>query len=201
MMTKKLFSSACIAVLAATCLHVPKVCAQSADSDASIEMVTNNGQDEKKRSRSHDGVMEPVGLALGKGIAITLEVARERAGEPVIVGLLDGGQINATLVTPQGDVALSAYGTDLQENLFVADDGTLRRESLFVADDGEVLRQGLFVADAGTVRPESLFVSEDGTVGFSFQSGSTTGLYRVLVSIGAVQYQLQLYAVKPPAAQ
>ena len=76
-----------------------------------------------------------------------------------------------------------------------------RRESTFVADDGTVVEQGLFVVDGGKVRLSSLFVSKDGKAGFSFQAGDTPGLYRVQVTVGADQYELQLYAVIPPVNQ
>jgi hypothetical protein len=195
---KKLCFAVCAAVCATICLHPPELRAQViSGASVPIEMVTTDGQDSKVRRRSYDGIMEPVGLAIGQGIAITLEVSTERNGQPVHVSPLDGGRINATLVTAQGNVALSGYGTDIEERVFVADDGTIRRESLFVADDGTVREQSLFVLNAGAIRPDSLFVSEDGTVGFSFQPGSTTGLYRVLVLIGAAQYELQLYVVDP----
>lgn len=47
------------------------------------------------------------------------------------------------------------------------------------------------------VSPPALSVANDGTVGFTFKAGATRGLYRVEVTLGAEQYELQLYAVRP----
>lgn len=204
MTTRNLLSAACLAVLAAVFLHVPEVSAQSiSGAPPAIQMVSEDGKGaEKKRSHSRpDGVMDAVGLPVGEGLAITLEVAIEKEGQPVIVTPLDGGKILATFTSAEGETSLSAYGTDLEDNVFVAEDGTQHRESTFVADDGTVDEQGLFIVDGGTVRQSSLFVSKDGKVGFSFQAGDTTGLYRVQVTVGSDQYELQLYAVVPPVNQ
>ncbi len=193
-----------IALLATIWLPVPEVCAQSISSaPPAIQMVSEDGKGaEKKRSNSRpDGVMDAVGLPVGQGIAITLEVAIEKEGQPVIVTPLDGGKIMATFTSAEGETSLSAYGTDLEDNVFVGEDGTQHRESTFVADDGTVDEQGLFIEAGGTVRQSSLFVSKDGKAGFCFQAGDTPGLYRVQVTVGADQYELQLYAVIPPVNQ
>lgn len=53
---------------------------------------------------------------------------------------------------------------------------------------------GLALLDGGALGgAENLQVKGDGTAGFSFMSGDTPGLYRVLLIIGSEQYQLQFY--------
>ena len=57
---------------------------------------------------------------------------------------------------------------------------------------------GIAPVDGGEVfAPENLSVASNGTVSFAFKGGNTPGLYRVLVTIGPEQYQLQLYVAKP----
>ena len=57
---------------------------------------------------------------------------------------------------------------------------------------------GIAPLDGGEVFGfENLEVAIDGTVSFGFKPGSTTGLYRVIVTIGGEQYELQLYLPKP----
>jgi len=200
MTKRKLRCAAGIALLAMIWLPVPDACAQSiSGAPPAIQMVSEDGKGgEKKRSHSRpDGVMDAVGLPVSQGIAITLEVATEKEGQPVIVTPLDGGKILATFTSAEGEISLSAYETDLEDNVFVAEDGTQHRESTFVADDGTVDEQGLFIVSGGTIRQGSLFVSKDGKAGFCFQAGDTPGLYRVQVNVGADQYELQLYAVVP----
>jgi hypothetical protein len=55
------------------------------------------------------------------------------------------------------------------------------------------------------IAAENLAVANDGTVAFSIKAGSNPGRYRVLVTVGADQYELQLhvsasliYAPPPP---
>jgi hypothetical protein len=50
---------------------------------------------------------------------------------------------------------------------------------------------------SGNGTPPNLTVSAEGTVAFSFQSGSTTGVYRLLVMVGPAHYQIQIYVVDP----
>jgi len=57
---------------------------------------------------------------------------------------------------------------------------------------------GIAPLDGGEVFGfENLQVATGGAVSFGFKAGSTPGLYRVVVSIGAERYQLQLYLPKP----
>jgi hypothetical protein len=48
------------------------------------------------------------------------------------------------------------------------------------------------------IAPENLSVASDGTVAFSIKAGATQGCYRVLVTVGADQYELQLRVNPPP---
>jgi hypothetical protein len=56
---------------------------------------------------------------------------------------------------------------------------------------------GIAPLDGGVVAPEGVEVKGDGSVNFTFEGGDTPGLYRVLVTIGGDEYQLQFYVVKP----
>ncbi|HYJ05470.1 MAG TPA: hypothetical protein VEX43_10070 [Chthoniobacterales bacterium] len=48
------------------------------------------------------------------------------------------------------------------------------------------------------IAPENLVVANDGTVAFSIKAGATPGRYRVLVTVGADQYELQLHVAASP---
>jgi hypothetical protein len=61
-----------------------------------------------------------------------------------------------------------------------------QRVSLRLLDGGEI------------VAAPPLSMASDGTASFTFKAGDTRGLYRVEVTIGVEQYELQLYAVKLP---
>jgi hypothetical protein len=47
----------------------------------------------------------------------------------------------------------------------------------------------------GVVADDPLLVDSDGMIYFSFEGGNSLGLYRVMVTIGAEQYQLRFYVV------
>lgn len=70
-------------------------------------MTVDYGQGKTKRRYSRQGVMEPVGLPLNHAIAITLRFPGHRAGESILVGAPDGGEISG-LPSQQ---SLSAGGT------------------------------------------------------------------------------------------
>jgi hypothetical protein len=129
-----------------------------------LQLVTNFGQSSAKIFASHGGEVEPVILNLNGMLSFTLQLPTISAGSPVLIGILDGGQIN--VVTPQGTISLSGN-------------------------------------TAGA--PPSLIVSNQGTLDLTFQAGSAPGLYRVLVTVGADQYQLQFftreYNAAPPIHQ
>jgi hypothetical protein len=146
MITRKLFSTACLAAFAMVSLCLPKVSAQSPSSAAQngqnaepLQVVVDYGQGQPKRRVSHDGIISPVGLPIAEPASITLQFLRKRAGEAVVICPLDGGQVDV-----QAPVTISA----------------------------------------------------DGTIVFNFQSGSSPGLYRLMVS-GPADYQLSLYAFDP----
>ena len=112
MTTKKLLGVAGAALFASLCFSAPKVSAQSPPPNAnnndkgdSLQMVIDYGQGNQKHRQSHHGVMEPVGLAIGQPVTITLEFIPQRAGDSVLVSALDGGQLD-----PSGPVVIPANG-------------------------------------------------------------------------------------------
>ena len=107
-------------------------------------MVAVDPNGKERRLSTLDGVMESIALPAGEHIALTLVASSDKAGQPVGVAPLDGGEI---------------------------------------------------------IAPPTLSVANDGTVGFTFRAGRTRGLYRVLVTLGVDQYELQLYAVRPPMGE
>ena len=62
-------------------------------------MVVDYGDGKQKSRISHDGDMEAVGLLPNQTITITLNFAREHAGAPVALALLDGGALGAQPTT------------------------------------------------------------------------------------------------------
>jgi hypothetical protein len=104
-------------------------------------MVAVDANGTEKRVNSLDGVMDFITLPAGEQIALTLVASSNKAGQPVHIAPLDGGEI---------------------------------------------------------IAPSTLSVANDGTVSFTFRAGRTRGLYRVLVTLGVHQYELQLNAVRPP---
>ena len=112
-MTKKnLLSVAGVALFAALCLNPTKGSAQSPspganndDKGDSLQMVISYGPGNEKRRHSHQGVMEPIGVAIGQPVTITLEFSPKRAGDSALVSPLDGGRID-----PQGPVVIPANG-------------------------------------------------------------------------------------------
>ena len=101
MTAKKLVSIASAAAFAAVCCNSTTLSAQSAppaaDNDKeSLQMVVNYGQGKEKKRHSHQGVMEPTGLALHQPATITLQFSKKKAGEAVTVSPLDGGKVTAS---------------------------------------------------------------------------------------------------------
>jgi len=78
----------------------------NAQNEEPLQMDIDYGGGKQSHRESHHGVVEPVGVPLGQQVAITLRFLRKRAGDHVMIGLLDGGQINV-----QGPVAISPDGT------------------------------------------------------------------------------------------
>jgi hypothetical protein len=78
----------------------------NAQNEEPLQMVIDYGGGKQTHRESHHGVVEPVGVPIGQQVAITLRFLRKRAGDQVMIGLLDGGQINV-----QGPVTISSDGT------------------------------------------------------------------------------------------
>jgi hypothetical protein len=106
MTTKSLFLAACLAF---GLIYSPAANLSAQDpaenADDSVQMVIRYGPGQEKRRHSRQGVMEPVGLAVGQRVGITLQFLPQRAGELVLVTPLDGGEINL-----EGPVAVSPEG-------------------------------------------------------------------------------------------
>jgi hypothetical protein len=85
--------------------QAPVAAAANAQNEEPLQMVIDYGQGNQKRRQTHHGVMEPVGLAIGQPVTITLEFSPHRAGESVLVSALDGGQVD-----PSGSVVIPANG-------------------------------------------------------------------------------------------
>jgi hypothetical protein len=132
-----------IAVFALNYLSPEKLCAQEEGENSNsppIEMVINPNTSEEMWQTSHDGLLDPVGMYPAAQMAIILRSPSVKAGGPVGIAPLDGGNIIAD--------------RDLQ-------------------------------------------VAEDGTIAFTFEAGTTPGMYRVAVMFGMQPYQLQLYVARP----
>lgn len=69
-------------------------------------MVIDYGSGQPKHRESHHGVIEPVALAAAQPVTITLQFPRKRAGSSVIIGRLDGGEIDLN-----GPVTISSDGS------------------------------------------------------------------------------------------
>lgn len=108
MTTKRFLLAACL-VFGLIYSPAPKLSAQAPveNADDSVQMVINYGLGREKRRRSHQGVMEPVGVPLGQAVEITLEFPKTMVGHPVVVASLDGGQIS----TSQQPLVVAADGT------------------------------------------------------------------------------------------
>jgi hypothetical protein len=71
-----------------------------------LKVVIDYAQGPPKHRTSRDGIIAPIGVALGDPVAITLQFLRKRAGEAVVITSLDGGQIDI-----QAPVTISPDGT------------------------------------------------------------------------------------------
>jgi hypothetical protein len=69
-------------------------------------MVIDYGVGQPKHRESHHGLMEPVGLAVGQPVEVTLQFLRKNAGGIIRLSPLDGGQIDL-----QGPVTISSDGS------------------------------------------------------------------------------------------
>lgn len=114
MITRKLLSAAHIAILAAIFLPLElfaQAQAQLPDGgrlDRSVQIVLHPGEANETLLESHGGEVEPAGMLPGQTLPLTLQFPSTRAGDSVMVGILDGGQVTAATI--QGSVVLSNGG-------------------------------------------------------------------------------------------
>jgi hypothetical protein len=126
-MIRKLLSSACIAILAAIFLPLELFAQAQAQVpgggrlDRSVQVVLNSGEDSETPLEIYGGEVEPVGMLPNQAMPFTLQFPSSRAGETVMIGLVDGGQVTA--VTAQGNFVISNNGADAP-NLLISDEGT-----------------------------------------------------------------------------
>jgi hypothetical protein len=73
-----------------------------------LQIIVDYGQAQPKRRETLRGVMEPIALPANQQAAITLQFLKKRAGSPVTIGRLDGGEIDV-----QGPVTISSDGSVL----------------------------------------------------------------------------------------
>lgn len=113
MIARILFYSAYLTAFSIASLCLPKVSAQSPafggfgpTTEEPLQMVIDYGVGQPKHRESHHGVMEPVGLAVGQPVEVTLRFLRKNAGGIITLGLLDGGQIDL-----QGPITISSDGS------------------------------------------------------------------------------------------
>jgi hypothetical protein len=73
-----------------------------------LQMIVDYGQSQLNRRETHHGVMETVGVPANLSVTITLRFLKKRAGAPVTIGRLDGGEIDLA-----GPVTIASDGTVL----------------------------------------------------------------------------------------
>jgi hypothetical protein len=99
MITKALsFLSFTAVMLFILCLPVQKLSAQAQGENSlssQIDMVINAGTSDERWLTSANGVMETVALRPNEPLAITLNATKDKAGTPVGITPLDGGEIIA----------------------------------------------------------------------------------------------------------
>jgi hypothetical protein len=84
------------------CLPARDVSAQSgaqerAVADADMHLVVPNQIGTEARFSSRGGVVEPISVLVNERLPFSIEVSRSKAGYPVMIGDLDGAQINAVI--------------------------------------------------------------------------------------------------------
>jgi hypothetical protein len=104
-----LFAAALISI----CLGILDVFAQAAPfgglgpkSEEPLQMVIDYGVGQPKHRESHHGLLEPVGLAVGQPVQVTLRFLRKNAGGIITLSPLDGGQIDL-----QGPITIASDGS------------------------------------------------------------------------------------------
>src|SRR2546423_2733797 len=92
---------------------LPRLEAQlPAPAPASLEVTAVNGAGVEKQFVSNNGVAGRIGVNLNQVVPVTLQFPANKAGMPVAVGSLDGGEIlgNHAVVLPTGKVLFTFRG-------------------------------------------------------------------------------------------
>src|SRR2546423_3209550 len=126
---------------------LPRLEAQSlpAPALASLEVMAVNGAGVEKHFVSNNGVAGRIGVNLNQVVPVTLQFPADKAGMPVAVGSLDGGEIlgSHAVVLPTGKVLFT----------FRAPEPGVYR--LMVELSGEQHRIEFYVIDPSRPRPAS----------------------------------------------
>ncbi|MEY2488246.1 MAG: hypothetical protein QOC70_188, partial [Verrucomicrobiota bacterium] len=119
MTINQLLAAAYVGAIAIFCFPAEKLSAQSPD--GSLQLVLHYQESNETRFSSHQGIVRPVSLHINARLPFTLEVPREKAGYPVMVADLDGGQINAII----REVEVPLSGSATPPALSISEEGTI----------------------------------------------------------------------------
>lgn len=76
-----------------------------------LEMIATNGGGEEKHLFSHNGAVDQLVVNPNQAVPVTLQFPLDKAGTPVAVGSLDGGEVNGNnLVLPTGKLTFTFRG-------------------------------------------------------------------------------------------
>lgn len=87
-----------------------------------IPVVIHYGEGQEARARIYQGVMEPIGLLASQIVTVTILLPPNRAGQPVLAGLYDGGQVGL-VGSPADNISINDPGIPLPN---VSADGTVQ---------------------------------------------------------------------------
>jgi len=90
--------------------------ANSQNDDEPLHVVINYADGTKKVRESHHGSIDPIALPVAQQITITLQFPNKRAGAPVFLSSLDGGDLtlpSSTSVSSNGDFTFQFHAGNL----------------------------------------------------------------------------------------
>jgi hypothetical protein len=106
MTTRKFLHAASIAVLAVICLAGEKLVAQSPEE--TLQLVVNYEEANEVRLPSQRGIVFPYLLLAGEAKSFTLQFPSSKAGYPVAISALDGGEVDGG---SSQERVISSHGT------------------------------------------------------------------------------------------